>query len=73
MTPKEWQRLARFEHSHALVREGVPLATVAARCGYADQSHLTREWVALAGCSPTEWKLRELPSVQDEDVSAPPG
>ena len=73
VTPKEWQRLARFERSHALVRQGVPLATVAARCGYADQSHLTREWVALAGCSPTEWKRRELPSVQDEDVSDPPG
>ena len=37
-----------------LVREGVPLATVASRCGYADQSHLTREWVVLAGCGPTE-------------------
>lgn len=73
VTPKEWQRLARFERSHALVREGVSLATVAARCGYADQSHLTREWVALAGSSPTEWKRRELPSVQDEDGSDPRG
>ena len=73
VTPKEWQRLARFERSHALVREGVPLASVAIRCGYADQSHLTREWVALAGCSPTEWKHRELPSVQDDDGVDPPG
>ncbi|MDO9455125.1 AraC family transcriptional regulator [Nocardioides sp.] len=59
VSPQEWGRLARFERSHALVRTGVPLAGVAATCGYADQSHLTREWVALAGCSPTEWKRRE--------------
>ena len=73
VTPKEYQRLARFERSHALVRRGVALAEVAARCGYADQSHLTREWVALAGCSPTEWRRRELPSVQDAGGDAPPG
>lgn len=73
VTPKEWQRLARFERSQALVRDGFPLATVAARCEYADQSHLTREWVALAGCSPTEWKRRELPSVQDDPASGPSG
>jgi AraC-like DNA-binding protein len=67
ISPKQWQRLARFERSHALVRRGAPLAAVAARCGYADQSHLTREWVALAGCSPAEWRRRELPNVQDDD------
>ena len=71
VTPKEWQRLARFEHSQALMRKGVPLAAVAARCRYADQSHLTREWVALAGLSPTEWKRRELPSVQDHQAAHP--
>lgn len=65
VTPQEWQRIARFERSHALVRDGVALVDVAVRCGYADQSHLTREWVALAGCGPAEWKRRELPSVQD--------
>lgn len=74
VTAKEFQRLARFERSHALVRRGLPLAGVAARCGYADQSHLTREWVALAGCSPTEWWRREvLPFVQDPAGPGAPG
>lgn len=65
LSPKEFQRIARFERSHALVAGGLPLAEVAAAVGYADQSHLTREWTALAGCSPSEWRRRELPNVQD--------
>lgn len=76
VTPKQYQRIARFEASHrALARQaraGRPaLAQVAAACGYADQAHLTREWTALAGYSPVRW-LRaefpfrhEFPSVQD--------
>ncbi|MEO9323989.1 AraC family transcriptional regulator [Nocardioides sp. C4-1] len=69
LTPQQHRRLGRFERSHALVRRRVPLAEVAVRCGYADQSHLTREWRALAGCSPTTWQRRELPSIQDDGAS----
>ena len=42
----------------------VDWAGLAVRLGYADQSHLTREWTTFAGCSPSEWRRRELPSVQ---------
>lgn len=66
LSPKQYQRLSRFERSHALVAARVPLSAVAVRCGYADQSHLTREWVALAGVGPAEWRRRELPFVQDD-------
>ena len=67
--PKTLQRLSRFATSHALVRhaalaDGVSVARVAADAGYADQSHLAREWGELAGCSPTEWLRREFPNVQ---------
>lgn len=63
-TPKEYQRLARFEAARRLLGT-VPLAEVAARCGYSDQAHLTREWSALAGCTPTTWLREEFPFVQD--------
>ena len=69
VSPKQWQRLARFGRSHRLVRAGVPLAQVAAGCGYTDQAHLTREWVRLAGCGPAQWRRRELPSVQDRTAN----
>ncbi|MDP3892893.1 AraC family transcriptional regulator [Nocardioides sp.] len=72
VTPKEYQRIARFEKSrHRLAHEvrrwaGAPsLAAVAVACGYADQAHLTREWRELAGVPPTTWLREEFPFLQD--------
>ena len=64
LTPKTYQRVARFERAHRLLGRR-PLAEVSARCGYADQAHLTREWTSLAGCTPTTWLREEFPFVQD--------
>jgi AraC-like DNA-binding protein len=62
--PKQMSRLIRFEHSGRLLRAGRPLAEAAAESGYYDQAHLSNEWRALAGCSPTEWMRAELPFLQ---------
>ncbi|NPC99003.1 AraC family transcriptional regulator [Nocardioides sp. zg-DK7169] len=64
LTPRSLRRLGRFERSRGVVG-AMPLAEAAYRCGYADQAHLTREWVALAGCAPTTWLREEFPFVQD--------
>ena len=71
LAPKEFQRLARFEASRALMGRR-PLAEVAAECGYADQAHLAREWSDLAGCPPSTWLREEFPFLQDPEVPAPP-
>jgi AraC-like DNA-binding protein len=68
LSPKQFQRVARFQQAHRLVRAGRPLAAIAVDCGYADQAHLTRDWTALAGCSPRAWMCRELPFVQDSQL-----
>ena len=66
VTPKSAARVIRFEHACQLMKgERAGLAHTAASCGYFDQAHLTREWNALAGCSPREWIARELPFLQD--------
>ena len=70
VAPKEYQRIARFERSrsvlvHNAARGRADLAGVAAVAGYADQSHLTREWTAMAGCTPTTWLREEFPFLQD--------
>ena len=73
VSPSTARRLARFEVATGLLRDDRPrsLSEVAAHAGYADQSHLSREWVRLAGASPTAWRSEEeFPSVHD-DVPLP--
>jgi AraC-like DNA-binding protein len=53
--PKTLQRIFRFQRLVAEVRSGrLELAAAAAAAGYADQAHLSREAVRLAGLSPRE-------------------
>lgn len=75
LTPKTTAAVMRFERSRSFIqRPGERnLADVAAACGYADQSHLTREWNRFAGCSPTAWVAGEqLPFVQDGTLTPGP-
>ena len=64
LAPKEYQRVARFQASRAVLGRR-PLGEVAVECGYADQGHLAREWAELAGCPPTTWLREEFPFLQD--------
>jgi AraC-like DNA-binding protein len=53
LAPKATARVLRFSRAVSLLGCG-PIAAVAAACGYADHSHLVREFQDLAGCTPTE-------------------
>jgi AraC-like DNA-binding protein len=64
LRPKEAARVARFDRARRAVRPGARLADVAAAHGFADQSHLVREFRALAGCTPTRWLADEFGFVQ---------
>lgn len=64
ISPKEVSRLARFERARSLVSNGMTLADAAHTCGYADQSHLSREWKDFAGRSPTA-STEEFPNLHD--------
>ena len=50
--PSVLRRVLRFRRAVALLRTGVAPADVAARAGYADQPHLSRDVRAFAGVSP---------------------
>jgi AraC-like DNA-binding protein len=70
LTPKLAARVVRFERARQMIESTPPLvsiAQVAAVCGYYDQAHLTRDFVALAGCPPGRLADGDLPSVQDAD------
>jgi AraC-like DNA-binding protein len=51
--PRRLGRILRMTRALDQARTGVPLAEVAATCGYADQAHLSRELLALGGATPT--------------------
>jgi AraC-like DNA-binding protein len=55
LPPKGVARIIRFGHAQVLARQGEGWADVAAACGYADQAHLSREFLELAGSTPTGW------------------
>lgn len=56
LPPKRFARLVRFRTAAALIESpaGSDLASVAARCGYTDQAHLTNEVRRFAGCTPSQ-------------------
>jgi AraC-like DNA-binding protein len=75
LPPKVLARVVRFERARDALAAGEhpTIAAVAAACGFADQSHLTRDFRELAGCSPTQWLAEEvLPFVQDAGASGSP-
>lgn len=64
LSPKEISRLARFENAQRLVASGASLTEAASRCGFADQSHLSREWKGFVGGSPKS-RTEDFPNLQD--------
>ncbi|MEV0112904.1 helix-turn-helix transcriptional regulator [Streptomyces sp. NPDC050844] len=52
LTPKRAAMLVRFDHAVAGLRAGKDPTEVAMACGYVDQSHLHRDVLAFAGCTP---------------------
>jgi AraC-like DNA-binding protein len=70
IAPKTLARIVRFERACALIRRrGGSLVDIAAAAGYYDQPHMTREWLALAGCTPGAWIREELPYLQDYELA----
>ncbi len=55
--PKAVARIVRVNRAVSEARCGaVGWADIAAGCGFADQAHMTREFQALVGVSPTAWQ-----------------
>jgi AraC-like DNA-binding protein len=65
LTPKHYYRIKRFMTALQTMAGGAgsSLAETAASAGYADQAHLTREFRAFAGITPTQYRPRGADSV----------
>lgn len=64
LLPKAAARQIRFDHAHhCVVQSTTSLAELAAQCGYADQSHMTRDFSELAGAAPATIRKAGLPDL----------
>jgi transcriptional regulator GlxA family with amidase domain len=69
VAPKAYTRLLRFDHARALLGRlspGRTLADVAMEAGYYDQSHLTRDFIALAGVTPGAFAADAAPGARGQ-------
>ena len=67
LTPKAAARVVRFDAARRRLGSRLwrpDLAVLAADFGYADQSHLDREFATLAGCAPSTWLAEEFRNIQ---------
>lgn len=56
MPPHQYILRQRVERARVLVSQGVPLAEVAQRVGFSDQSQLSRTFRRFTGCSPSAFR-----------------
>jgi AraC-like DNA-binding protein len=64
LAPKPTARVLRFKRAADLLLRATPGTTItdiAIACGYADHSHMTREFQSLAGCTPSAYANGRMP------------
>ena len=61
ITPKLFSRVRRFQRALVLSRRSAApkWSALALECGYFDQSHMIRDFLAFSGFSPTEYSARQ--------------
>lgn len=55
-SPYNYLVMRRLQRARRLLRDGVSLAEAAFACGFADQSHLTRQFRRAYGVTPGRWR-----------------
>lgn len=77
-SPKTVAQLFRFQravteiHHAVAAQRSVDLATIAACSGYADQAHLSRDFVDRLGVPPSRWLSEEFRNLQDHALTTTP-
>jgi len=67
---KTFNRMLRFHRSVRMITavaatgRQVDLSAVASGCGYADHSHMTRDFLAFTGATPSGWMAEELGNIR---------
>lgn len=61
MTPHAFVIERRIDRAEALLLSGEAIATVACRCGFSSQSHLTSAFRTRRGTTPARWRANFRP------------
>jgi AraC-like DNA-binding protein len=59
-SPYRYLVMRRLERAKTLIRQGNSLVEVAAAAGFADQSHLTRQFKQAFGLAPGQWRALQI-------------
>lgn len=62
ITPRRYQLQIRVALARQMIERGVPLADTAYAVGFADQSHMTRQFVKTLGLTPGQWQAVTNPN-----------
>lgn len=60
-SPGRYRTMRRLTPARRAIESGQPLARVAARTGFADQSHVTRQFKRTYGPTPARWAAATAP------------
>jgi AraC family transcriptional regulator len=55
-TPHRWLQEYRIDKARQLLQGAMSISDIAAACGFADQSHLTRVFAQIVGLPPSKWR-----------------
>ena len=69
LPPHSYQLCLRISHARGLLREGLPAADVATRCGFADQSHFTRHFKRINAITPVQYARTKAPSIAPDSAT----
>lgn len=70
--PHKWLLLHRVRRACEMMeRTDRPLAEIAQRCGFADQSHFSRTFRAVMGSSPAVWRRERRSGVTVAELGLP--
>jgi AraC-like DNA-binding protein len=54
-SPDRYRTMRRLALARAAIESGLPLVAAAAEAGFADQSHMTRQFTRAYGLTPGRW------------------
>ncbi|MNE23662.1 Arabinose operon regulatory protein [compost metagenome] len=57
LPPHAWLKQRRLEQARALLKDGCAPSSVAMQLGFADQSHLNRQFKQAYGVAPGEYRM----------------